>query len=149
MNFHKPLYGKTSSWRPAPIDYEAFLGWKSDTQVSQDGAAYFCVRRGNIMLCPAPNTARVLNFVYYRKPAAVSSALDEADWDSMNADVLYRAIDFQASLRGPCVAGNTSQTLGTYKQAVALAAANDKQETDRPSPMDGRGSLRDFNIPAT
>lgn len=149
MNFHKPLYGKTATWKPMPTDYEKFLEFKTDTQFQQDGATYFCVRRGNIMLAPAPSTARVLNFCYYRKPATISVAADEADWDPMNADVLYRAIDFQVSLRGPCVAGNTQQTLGTYKQAVALATANDKQETDRPSPLSGGRGVSDFDIPAS
>jgi len=150
MNFHKPLYGKTAAWRPMPTSYENLLSYKSDTQVSQDGAACFCVRKNQILLAPAPNSIRVLNFCYYRRPAAVASANDEADWDNNQYDVLYRAIDYQLALRGPCVAGDSQRTLNTYKQAIALAAANEHQETERPSPLAALGMRsRDFNIPAS
>jgi hypothetical protein len=150
MNFHKPLYGKTATWRPTPTSYERLLEFKSDTQVTQDGAACFCVRKNQILLAPAPNSVRVLNFCYYRRPAAVSGASDEADWDSNQYDVLYRAIDYQVSLRGPCVAGDPGKTYATYRQTISGAAANEHQETDRPSPMNTLGGrMRDFDIPAS
>jgi hypothetical protein len=149
MNFHKPLYGRTATWKPTPTSYEAWLEIKTDWLYSQQGASHFCVRKNQIMLTPAPSDARVLNFCYYRKPAVISASGESADWDSMHVDVLFRALDHQLSLRGPCQAGNPAQTLAAYKHAVTLASANEKQETARPSPLGSTGGYnRDPSIPS-
>jgi hypothetical protein len=149
MNFHRPLYGKTASWRPSATSYESFLELKTDWLMSQQGASHYCVRKNTIMLTPAPTEQRVLNFCYYRKPAVISASGETADWDAMHVDVLFRAIDHQLSLRGPCQAGNPGQTMAAYKQAVALAVANDKQDTERESPMGTTlGRYTDFLPPS-
>lgn len=140
MNFHKPLYGRSATWKPVGTSYENFLQLKTDWLLSQQGASHFCVRKNMLMLTPAPTDRRVLNFCYYRKPAVISTAGETADWDSMHVDVLFRALDYQLSLRGPCQAGNPGQTMAAYRMAVQMAVAHDKQDTERESPLgSGRG----------
>lgn len=149
MNFHRPLYGKTSAFKPTAASYEQLLELKSDTQTSQSNPAIYCIRKNTIMFAPAPSSAAVVNFCYYRKPATLSSG-GTADWDSQHVDLAFRAIDHQLSLRGPCQAGNPGQTLQAYKQLVANVVPNDKSDTERDSPLRSPWRYnRDPSIPAS
>lgn len=149
MRFYRPLYGKTSAYRPEPVSFEELFTLKSDWQFFQNGSAAFCIQQGWVKFWPAPQVSRQVNFAYYRKPASISQPNDIADWDPLQGELLYRSIDYQLALRGQVQDGTSpDQVMALFKDAFEQAVDNDKGIDYTPSPMDRAGRLRDFNIPA-
>ena len=71
------------------------------------------------------------NILYIKQPAALVSPTDEADWDPNQLALLERAIDYQMSLRGQCVAGTADECLRRYKEELERAFPNDRSARPR------------------
>lgn len=152
MKFGRLLYGTSWQYGGNPTSYQAFLDAKNIWTSGQQGASLWCTQKTYLRVWPYPSIATDINFSYYRKPAALVSANDEADWDPNHVDLLRRAIDYQLAIRGRCVAGDTQTTMGAFNAALAMDQPMDRTESDRPSMLStvkGNRYPRSYNIPAS
>lgn len=145
------LYGTQWTWGGDPTGWEQYLDAKNCFLYGQQGPRVWAIRKQNVYLWPYPSITRLINGWYYRQPAALVNPSDQADWDPMHVFLLHRAIDYQLSLRGDCMAGDPVKTMGEFKRALSDAVQNDKSSLVHPSPM-GAGMwpnpLSDQLIPA-
>ncbi len=81
---------------------------------------------GNIAVWPFPSGDKMLNFVYYGRPADLVSDSDIADWDIDSISLLWRAIDYQLSITMGCVAGNSATCMAHYEAELEDTLPNDK-----------------------
>ena len=66
---------------------------------SNPDAFYWSASAGKIAIWPYPSEDRMLNYVYYKKPADLVNDSDIADWDIASISLLYRAIDFHIAIK--------------------------------------------------
>jgi hypothetical protein len=152
QRFGRLLYGTQWVWGGEPVGWEQYLDSKNRFLYGQQGPRVWAIRKQNIYLWPYPSITRLVNGWYYRKPAALVNPSDQADWDPMHLFLLHRAIDYQLSLRGDCMAGNPSETMGEFRKALTDAVSNDKSPLVHPSPMSGNGwpnTMDSQRIPAS
>ena len=89
------------------------------------------VERDRMVVWPYPAQDLMANILYIKQPAALVSPTDEADWDPNQLALLERAIDYQMSLRGQCVAGTADECLRRYKEELERAFPNDRSARPR------------------
>lgn len=78
------------------------------------------------------------------------NSTDVANWDALQSEVLYRAIDYELAIRYTSVkAGDVAQTFATYTSALAKAITRDKESPHRDSMARGgrRQTIGDRTIP--
>lgn len=100
-------------------------------QGGQTYPAYWAIEKDRLVLWPYPSVAAMANILYFRKPAALVSSTDVADWDANALEVLRRAIDYQVAIRGESVAGTKEQCYAAYKDALGRAITHDKTAANR------------------
>lgn len=113
------------------------IEWMKDQfQSGLDIATHWGIEQDLMCLWPFPTTTHQINFLYFRKPAEVTSG-DTLDWDAGHVGVLRRAIDYVAVLRTPITgsdyeAASTARKLvfDAYKEELAKAMTWDKTATD-------------------
>lgn len=90
---------------------------------------HFAIANNKLVLWPYPDTAAMVAFSYYRRPARLTSDTDIADWDMTHIEVLRRACDYQLALNiGKLASGNDANTcLAAYRGSLALAVAADRE----------------------
>lgn len=129
-------------WGPDPVSRytleEARSRWR--TSASQP-ARIWAIIRNQVCIWPMPSEAKMVNILYYRRPAVLVSALDEVDWDPNLPSLLRRAIDYQVSLRGDCVAGSKEDTYKVLREDLSRAVAQ-----DRTSPSRRLGLQSDYGV---
>ena len=79
--------------------------------VGTNGVYMHAVEKNRMVVWPYPSTDLMVNVLYIKKPASLTSGPQTADWDDNQLEVLHRAIDYQVSLRGECVAGPTPELI--------------------------------------
>ncbi len=100
-------------------------------QSGQTYPAYWAIEKDRLVLWPYPSVAAMCNILYFRKPAALTSSGDLADWDANAIEVLRRAIEYQVALRGESVAGTKEACYAAYKDALGRAISNDRTAANR------------------
>jgi len=138
-------------WGPAPCSR-----WLIDlarmTPNASSGAPssfMYAIEKNRMAVWPYPTADLMVNVLYIKKPAALTSASQTADWDDNQAEVLYRAIDYQVSIRGECVAGPTAELFERYKEALARAIPNDRTTRPRTVGFSGGGGMVPQNLGGT
>ncbi len=127
MKFGSLHPGETWNWGADPIGLDEFLTIQNDHNYADTTGRFFTIAGSKIKLWPYPSSNILVNYSYYKKPAALTTSSDEADWDPQHVLLLRRAIDYQCSLRYEgCVAGTTVETRTSYELALAKAKAFDK-----------------------
>lgn len=135
MQFGKFFPGETWGLSQTPVAFEQIMQAYAQSNYGQEYPQLWANYKQKIVFWPYPQNANNLPMLYYRKPVALVSASDEADWDAMHVNLLHRAIDYTLSLRYPTVAGDPKSTFASYQMALARAVPNDKGTINRPSPL--------------
>jgi hypothetical protein len=119
-------------WGAEPVSRftleEARVQWRMTPQTP---ARLLSIVRGDIVLWPMSSDNRMCNLLYFRRPAVLTSSLDEADWDANLISLLHRAIDYQVAIRGDCVAGSKEECFATLREDLARAIAQDRTAVTR------------------
>lgn len=113
----------------------------SQHQWGRTGPSLWAVSHNLFSVWPWPTTKRRVNLLYQILPTELSDPSDTADWDASQRMTLYRAIDYQVSLRGECVAGTPGQTLGQLNDTLAQTMPVDR-DRDAPRLNGGIPSMR-------
>ena len=129
-------------WGPDPVSRytleEARTRWRIN---AAQPARCWSIIRNQVCLWPMPSETKMVNILYYRRPTVLSSPLDEADWDTNLPSLLRRAIDYQVSLRGDCVAGSKEDTYKVLREDLSRAVSQ-----DRTAPTRRMGLQSDYGI---
>lgn len=155
MRFGRLFAGERWGYGGTATGFEDLLERQSRQTFTQQIPGLWAIYRGKIIVWPYPSQALNENMIYLRKPAAMTSSADEADWDPMHVEVLHRAIDYQMSIRyEDCAAGKPTDCFSRYQAALARASVNDKTTMHRDQIMgtgvlSRMGSVSDRLIPAS
>jgi hypothetical protein len=132
MRLDKITSGTDWIWGADPVSRftleEARNQWR---MTAQTPARIWAISRNQIVLWPMPSTQRMVNVLYFRRPATLVSSLDEADWDPNLISLLHRAIDYQIAIRGDCVAGSKEECFAALREDLARSIAQDRTSTTR------------------
>jgi hypothetical protein len=113
-------------WGPEPVSRAtlevAKRTWISGASVAQ----LWSIERDRLVVWPYPEQAATINVLYSRAPAALTTGTDVADWDSVQIELLRRAIDYQIAARGDCAAGDRQTCLAAYKEVLSRAFDQDR-----------------------
>jgi len=120
------LYDRTWTWGTQYLSNAQLETMRQGLQYGQQRASAFSIANGKLSIWPWPTQALTVNLLYYRRPAKLTAGSDVADWSPLHETVLRRCIDYQASLRGECVAGTTLQTNTAMEAAIDLAFEADQ-----------------------
>lgn len=95
-----------------------------------------------LIMWPYPSSSEDVQcaYWYYRKPAALAAANDNADVDPLWQELLHRAIDYQVAIRYESgVAGSADVCYKRLQECFQRFSANDKAPLNPTGPM---GSFR-------
>ena len=140
------------TWGPPPAmcSFEMLREVQNTINTPQNYPRYAAVKNNRIVFWPYPSTVHDLRFTYYQQPAVLVNSTDVANWDALQSEVLYRAIDYELAIRYTSVkAGDVAQTFATSTSALAKAITRDKESPHRDSMVRGgrRPSIGDRTIP--
>jgi hypothetical protein len=107
---------------------EARAAWQLTAQSPE---RLWSIFRDQIVLWPMPSARRMINLLYFRRPAVLVSSLDDADWDPNLISLLHRAIDYQVAIRGDCVAGTKDECYAVLREDLARSISQDRTATNR------------------
>ncbi len=137
-------------WGPTPVS-RWLIDVSRQSQMyaagSPSGSYMYAIERDRMCAWPPPSTDLMVNVLYLKSPANLTSGTDVADWDPLQIEVLYRAIDYQVSIHGECIAGPTQACYDRYIEALNRAYSNDR--TGRPKTVGFTGGGMGGYIPAT
>ena len=154
MKFGSLIPGQSHPWGAAvEIGFEQMLEAQGMLAQTNHFPSSWCTHASSgtakIMLYPAPSDNYLLPCWYYRRPALLVNASDEADYMLGHIELLHRAIDYQVSLHySSCVAGTPQQTAEAFEKALAHAIAHDNRAvvnrvpTGRTVPRSPMGNFR-------
>lgn len=144
MKLGRLFPGNTWGWGGEPVSYEYLMEVQNDHTYSQKYPKMWATVGNRLIVWPYPSDTVLVNYSYYKKPASLVNASDEADWDPMQRILLYRAIDYQVSLRyEDCVAGSPAQTLTNYKEQLTKSRPMDKTPMGHYPAVLNRSNHRD------
>lgn len=139
INMGSIFPGQSWGWPVTPTSFDAILQLRANYNTSSTNPTGWAIYRNKILVWPYPQTSHLLNFWYYRRPALLMNASDEADWDDDQMELLQRAIDYQVSIRwSNCVAGTPERCLERYKFSIGLNTPYDKAPAVWQSPVSPR-----------
>lgn len=122
--------GQNWVWGPSPTSRALLEQAKRMWSVGAGIQQYWAIERDSLYVWPyTTGVDATLDLLYYRRPALLVSASDTVDWDSMQLEVIRRAIDCQVAARGTCVAGDRKTCYDAFKEAVARASDQDRTAT--------------------
>lgn len=99
------------------------------------------IERDRLVVWPYPSEDLMVNVLYVKAPAALTSSTDTVDWDPNQMSLLYRAIDYQIALRGECVAGSAQDCYARYQLELQRVFSNDRGARPRTVGFIDRGSM--------
>lgn len=150
MRLDRPLFGRDWPWGGTAVDLTALEISRDQYQQGLQAPDLWAIRENKIYVWPYPSQARNVRILYWIRPTPVVDSSDEVDWDPQLLTLLRRAIDYQVSLRGECVAGDSRQTLQTLQQALATFANRDKASRDMDIHRRNRlGTFEDYDFCGT
>ena len=119
--------GEASSFEDVLSAYNAYSG-------GQKYPSMWAIYKDQIIVWPYAESSTTVNYMYYRLPAALALDTDVADWDTMQDELLERAIDYQLALTfGNAVSGDVGTCRALYADALTRAIRNEKQPASRGS----------------
>lgn len=134
MRFGTITMGETWSWGVDPVGFDLLLERQNEWNRKDTHPSCYAIAGNKIRLWPAPSQDLLINYSYYKKPAALTASADEADWDPQHVLLLRRAIDYQCAIRyEACVAGDQAKTLEVYERALAKAKPMNKSPRHLPT----------------
>lgn len=130
-------------WGNAPVSrWQIDVARQSWTSIGAFAGSYLhAIERDRLVVWPYPSQDLMVNLLYVRQPAALTSPTDTADWDANQLEVLERAIDFQIALRGQCVAGSAEECRNRYEDALNRAFPMDRSSRPRRAGWTGGGQM--------
>ena len=152
MRFGAITMGQTWCWGVAPVGLDELLARQNDWNRTDRAPECFAIAGNKIRLWPAPSQDTLINYSYYKKPAALTTSTDEADWDAQHVLLLHRAIDYQTALKyEDCVAGDQAKTQAAYERALAKAKPMNKSVRHLPTIGDHQSRRQDLStfVPST
>ncbi len=106
-------------------------------------AMVWAIEKDYICIWPAPLTALHVNFLYFGKPAQVTTGSDVLDFPAEQVLLLRDAINLRAAMRGSTVSGGVEAARTAYNDSKAIALAWDKStaqtEPEGPGGLMGTG----------
>jgi hypothetical protein len=141
MKFGRIHPGETWAWGGQPMGFDTFLDLQNDHNFSLDYPAGWTIAGNKIRMWPYPGTDNLVNYSYYKKPAALAQSTDEADWDPCHVLLLRLAINYQIALRyEDCPAGDPKACLSAYQTQLAKSKPMNKNPMSLPAVgSSGRG----------
>ncbi len=137
-------------WGPVPVSrWRIDLARQSQMYAagSPSGSYIYAVEKDRVVVWPPPQVDLMVNILYMKSPANLTTGTDVADWDPLQLECLYRAIDYQISIRGECIAGPSKECYDRYIEALNRAYNNDR--AGRPKTIGFTGGGTGGYIPAT
>jgi len=119
-------------WGGEPVGLEDILQAYNGYSGSQTYPQMWALYKDQIIVWPYPDQSTNVNLMYFRIPATLTDDATVADWDLMQTELLYRAIDHQLSFSfGNVVSGDPGTTRAMYADALTRAVRNEKQPVMR------------------
>ncbi len=137
-------------WGPVPVSrWRIDLARQSQMYAagSPSGSYIYAIERDRLVVWPPPQVDLMVNVLYMKSPANLTTGTDVADWDPLQLESLYRFIDYQISIRGECIAGTSKECYDRAIDAVNRAYNNDR--AGRPKTVGFQGGATGGYIPAT
>lgn len=137
-------------WGPVPVSrWRIDLARQSQMYAagSPSGSYIYAIERDRLVVWPPPQVDLMVNVLYLKSPANLTTGTDVADWDPLQLESLYRSIDYQVSIRGECIAGTSKECYDRYIEALNRAYNNDR--AGRPKTIGFTGGATGGYIPAT
>ena len=118
-------------WGGEPAGFTDILAAYNAYSGSQQFPSMWALYKNQIIVWPYPSDSVMVNLSYYRIPATLTDDSTEADWDTMQSELLYRAIDYQLSLTiGSVMSGDPGTCRALYKDALDRAVKSEKVPTN-------------------
>ncbi len=134
MKFGRIHPGETWAWGGQPMGFDTFLDLQNDSNFSLDYPAGWTIAGNKIRMWPYPGRDNLVNYSYYKKPAALAQSTDEADWDPCHVLLLRLAINYQIALRyEDCPAGEPKACLAAYQTQLAKSKPMNKNPMSLPA----------------
>jgi hypothetical protein len=114
------------AWGPEPVSRAWIEIAKSQWRSGVSNPALWAIEKNRLCIWPYSTSNQMVNLLYFRKPAALTSSTDVADWDANCLEALRRCIDYMVACRGDCVAGDRQSCYNAMIEVVARATATDK-----------------------
>lgn len=109
--FHQIFQGNTWSWGATPISWQKYTALRQAWQISQTITKAWCIAQGKLWVWPAPLEQDLTTYSYYGYPTDLVNGSDVVDIEPNMYDLIYRAIDYQVSLKyGRTAAGANIDT---------------------------------------
>lgn len=99
---------------------------KDSWQETGSSTMVWAIEKDYICVWPSPTAAAHVNFLYFGKPAQVTSGSDTLDFPAEQLLWLRAALTLGAAERGATVAGGVEAARTSYKEAMSLALQWDK-----------------------
>jgi hypothetical protein len=117
-----------------PVGFDDILQAYNGYSGGQQYPSMWALYKDQIIVWPYPSDSTTINLMYYRLPPVLSLDATVADWDTMQNEVLYRAIDYQLSItNGSVMSGDPGTTRALYKDALDRAVKSEKVPQSRGS----------------
>jgi hypothetical protein len=124
--------GNTWPWGPDPVSAATLEVQRTLIQSGLTYPALFAIRKDQLLVWPFPSANKMVNLTYFRRPASLVNSSDVMDFDPLLLELVRRAIDYQVSIRGDCVAGTRQECLKAFEDTYASAAPMDRTSETRP-----------------
>lgn len=115
---------------------------KDQWTVTDPTMTLWAIEKNFLVVWPIPSAVRQVNFLYFRKPTAVSSGSDTLDWDAGQVLLLRRAMDYVMAGRRGADTDEKVQAMrfakAAYDDALSKAWSWDKTAAD-PNDNDAGG----------
>jgi hypothetical protein len=117
-----------------PVGFDDILQAYNGYSGGQQYPSMWALYKDQIIVWPYPSDNTTINLMYYRLPPVLSLDATVADWDTMQNELLYRAIDYQLSITmGTVMSGDPGTTRALYKDALDRAVKSEKVPQSRGS----------------
>lgn len=116
---------------PVAVSMGTLLQMRGAAVHGQSRPAIYAIAKDQFVVWPIPTIAYRVNVQYFRRPAFLVSASDQADWDPLHLALLRRAIECQCATRGDCVTGPPDECFKLYRAQLLKAQEMDKTAADR------------------
>jgi hypothetical protein len=130
LQFDKLLGGQRFPAGSKYVDMASLESVRDSVAFSSTDVYYFASSGGKLAIWPYPSEDRMLNFIYYAKPADLVSDSDTADWDIASISLLHRAIDYHIAITMGCVAGSAAQCWANFENELTHHLPNEKSNAD-------------------
>jgi hypothetical protein len=132
MMIESIMLGKNWHANPEPVSPAVFEVMRDRYTAGQAAPLVFTIAKDQFKVWPPPTTARMINITYFRRPnPSAASGATTVDFDPLHLDLIFRAIDYQISLRGECVAGSRQECQAGYQDALADASPYERTSENR------------------